>query len=58
MKKKEVVEENEEEEEGIRKFCYTTYTTDKQIQDEVKTENPSSAPRRRALWAWGGWFNF
>ena len=35
MKEKEVVDENEEE-EGIRKFCDTTY---KRIQDEVKTEN-------------------
>ena len=37
MKEKEVVEENEEEEEGISKFC--DIHTDKQIQDKVKTEN-------------------
>ena len=29
MKEKEVVEENKEEEEGIRKYCDTTQHTDK-----------------------------
>ena len=37
MKEKEVVEENEEEEEGISKFF--DIHTSRQIPDKVKTEN-------------------
>ena len=41
MKEKEVVEENEEEEGGISKFCHihTSSHTDIQIQYSKETEN-------------------
>ena len=57
MKEKEVVEENEEEEEGISKFCdILTYI---QIQYEVKAENtPSQRSAPAAPFGRGGaWFN-
>ena len=55
MKEKEVVEENEEEEQGIRKFCDTTPQT-----DTGRSENRKHPPALRAaapLRARGGWFN-
>ena len=60
MKEKEVVEENEEEEEGISKFCDIHHIyLDKQIEYSLKTEK---TPSRRSVLArpfghWGAWFN-
>ena len=56
MKEKEVVEENEEEEEGISKNPDITYIhTDTQIQYNLKTENTlPAAPWPAAPFGGGG----
>ena len=62
MKEKEVVEENEEEEEGIRKFCDTTYIHHKQT-NTGRSENREHPPVQLIiyessvgnLWSTYGW---
>ena len=52
MKEKEVVEENEEEEEGIRKFCDTTYIHHKQT-NTGQSENREHPPVLRTTTPFG-----
>ena len=58
MKEKEVVEENEEEEEGISKFCYIHPHTQTDTVQYENREHPPSAPRRPRPLGVGGLVQF
>jgi len=58
MKKKEVVEKNKEEEEGISKSCYILKSRQTDIVQFENREYPASHLTANCpLWGWGVWFN-